>query len=357
MTYAIAAAGTGGHVFPGLAVGEALVALGIPPADVLFVGGGRLEAEVYPAAGFPFTGVELAGLQRRLTLSNLRLPLVVMRAARALRSVFEERKVRSVLGLGGYVTVPAGLAATGAGAALMLSEQNALAGLANRLMARRAVRVFGSFPATRHLPRAEWVGNPVREELARFDRRTLRLPAREGYGLALDRPVVGVVGGSLGAGAINQAVADMLQTPRPFQVLHLAGTAHAPRFREAAAAGANRWEVVGFENQMARFYAASDLVVARSGGAVAELTATATPAVLIPGSFGSAGHQQANAAVLARAGAAVVLAETELRRLGDLIGELVADQGRLAAMASAARSLAKPAAAADVAAALRQVHG
>ena len=163
MSFAIAAAGTGGHVFPGLAVGEALVASGVSRDEILFIGGDRLESQVCPAAGSPFFGVELAGLQRRLTLANLTMPAVVLRATRAIAAKLRDRQVGVMLGMGGYVTVPAGLGATRNKTPLFLHEQNAEAGLANRFMGSRAVRVFGSFPRTERLPRAEWVGNPVRD--------------------------------------------------------------------------------------------------------------------------------------------------------------------------------------------------
>ncbi len=356
MTFAIAAAGTGGHVFPGLAVGEALVDLGVPPGQILYVGGDRLEATVYPDAGFAFLGVELRGLSRRLTRSNLGLPALVWRATGAIRTELERRQVRAVLGLGGYVTVPAALAAARAGAALAVAEQNAHAGLANRLMARRASRVFVSFPRTRGLPQGEWVGNPIRRPLARFDRTRLRPAARGRWELDGELPVVGVFGGSLGAGAINAAVEAMLAAGEVhFQVLHLAGHGHAAMAEAAQRVSALRWVVLDFCDEMDSFYAACDLVIARAGGSVAELTATATPAVLIPGGFGSGGHQAANAAALEAAGAAVVVAEDRLDSLRDVVVDLAGDADRRARMAAAARDLARPQAATDIARALTEM--
>jgi UDP-N-acetylglucosamine--N-acetylmuramyl-(pentapeptide) pyrophosphoryl-undecaprenol N-acetylglucosamine transferase len=351
MTFAIAAAGTGGHVFPGLAVGEALVASGTPREDVLFIGGKRLEASVYPEAGFPFLSVELMGLQRRMTAENLRIPLVVKRAVDRIASELEDRRTGVVLGLGGYVTVPTGLAARRLGVPLCVSEQNAHAGLANRLMSRLAVRSFGAFPETEGMRAAEWVGNPVRASVL-----TPVTPqeARSGYGLALDRPVLGVFGGSLGAGALNDAVEAHLDQwlAAGIQVLHLVGA----RNEELVARAVPGWTVVPFEDRMERFYAACDLVIARAGGAVAELTATATPSILVPGTFGSGGHQLANARALEAAGAGVVLAEGDIARLGGLASELVSDDEVLVSMAVAARSLAKPHAAANISAVLKELH-
>lgn len=353
MSFAIAAAGTGGHVFPGLAVGEALVSLGIDQSDVLFVGGDRLEATVYPAAGFTFLGVELAGLQRRFTVRNARLPVVVRRAVAAMAAEFRGRSVQAVLGLGGYVTVPAGLAAGKAGAAWAIAEQNSGAGLANRVMSRRATRVFGSFPTTRGLPTAEWVGNPLRRSLTEFERSGLRPRALDLWGLDDDTPVVGVFGGSLGARAVDRAVIGMMAAwaGPPVQLLHIAGRGHG-LVADVARVSSATWVVLDFCQEMDLFYAACDLVVARAGGSVAEITATATPSILMPGGFGSSGHQAANAKVLEGVGAARVVPEKEAHTLGWVVSELVGSPRRRRDMAEACLRLARPQAASVVARAL-----
>ncbi|MBW3666886.1 MAG: glycosyltransferase, partial [Actinobacteria bacterium] len=225
MSYLIAAAGTGGHVYPGLSVAEALLELGVPQSEILFVGGDRLEKEVYPAEGYPFFEVEVRGLRREMSLGNLTLPLVVMRARRRIREVISQRAVRVAIGMGGYVTIPAAMAASSVGVTFMNAEQNAEAGLANRLAARWAARTFAAFPVTRGLPGAEWVGNPVRRPFWDFDRELLRDRAREHYGLDGAAPVLGVVGGSLGAKTLNVAVAGLVAAwdgPR-LEVVHLTG--------------------------------------------------------------------------------------------------------------------------------------
>jgi UDP-N-acetylglucosamine--N-acetylmuramyl-(pentapeptide) pyrophosphoryl-undecaprenol N-acetylglucosamine transferase len=313
---------------------------------------------VYPAAGFPFLGVELRGLSRSVTLQNLAIPMVVARAARSMSAEFQRRRVGAVLGLGGYVTIPAALAAWRVGARLAVSEQNAEAGLANAVAGRVAHRTFGSFPQTRRLPAAEWVGNPVRRDLARFDRQRLMPEAIERYGLQESFPVLGVFGGSLGAGAINSAVADMLDRWEgpAIQVLHLAGRIHAEQIGARAATSPTTWRVVAFEDRMDLFYAASDLVVARAGGAVAELAITATPSILVPGEFGSGAHQVENAEVFADRGASVVLTQNDLAELGDVVRSLITDRERLSTMSRACGSLAKPDAAATIARALKEMH-
>ncbi len=359
MTYLIAAAGTGGHVFPGLSVGEALVELGVDRGEILFVGGRRLEAEVFPSEGFPFLQLDLRGLSRSITPKNLSLPLVVWRARRRIAAAIQDRGVRVALGMGGYVTVPSALAARHAGIVFMVAEQNAEAGLANRLTSRWAARSFGSFPETEGPPKAEWVGNPVRRSFWSFQREDLRPVALSRYGLGPHQPVLGVFGGSLGAGALNDAVTKMLAqwVGPPFQIVHLTGTRHLEVLRSHPEPPHVRWVRRGFEEEMEMFYAASDLVVARAGGAVAELTATATPSILVPGSFGSAGHQDRNAHELARHGAAVVLAEDELGRLGEVVEETLFDRSALSEMGRAAQKLARPRAAFQIAEAMREAVG
>jgi UDP-N-acetylglucosamine--N-acetylmuramyl-(pentapeptide) pyrophosphoryl-undecaprenol N-acetylglucosamine transferase len=349
MTFAIAAAGTGGHVFPGLAVGEALLNRGVSREAILFVGGDRIEAEVYPVAGFPFLQVEVRGLQRSMTRRNLTLPRVVWRARDAITAAIGERGVEVVLGMGGYVTIPAALASRRSGAALFVAEQNAHAGLANRVASRWASRVFTSFPETEGLEQGEWVGNPVRQALWEFDRERLRPDALAHYGLEAGIPVLGVVGGSLGAGLLNEAAESLVRGwgGGHLQVLHLTGSAMPGNDVEPAPDVT--WVRRDFEDHIELFYAASDLVVARAGGGVAELTATGTPSILVPGDFGSSGHQAANAAFLGENGAAEVLAPDRITGLLPLVEGLLSSTQRLETMRRNALSIAKPEAATTIA--------
>jgi UDP-N-acetylglucosamine--N-acetylmuramyl-(pentapeptide) pyrophosphoryl-undecaprenol N-acetylglucosamine transferase len=354
MTFLIAAAGTGGHVFPGLAVGEALLAQGTPKGSILYVGGDRLEKSVYPESGFPFLQVEVRGLQRSMTMRNLSLPRVVWRARAAIVAAIEEREVKVVLGMGGYVTIPAALAAKSSGSALLVAEQNAGGGLANRVASRWAARTFTSFPDTEGLERGEWVGNPVRGALSSMSREETKPEALSHYGLDPRYPVLGAVGGSLGAGVINGAVRDLVENweRSRIQVLHLTGEGGATL--EQRASDSVLWVQRSFEKRMELFYAACDLVVARAGGGVAELTATSTPSILIPGEFGSSGHQAANAAFLNEAGAATVLTQDRLHLLPGLVAEILLSPDRLEAMRIGARSISKPDAAITIAGAMQE---
>jgi UDP-N-acetylglucosamine--N-acetylmuramyl-(pentapeptide) pyrophosphoryl-undecaprenol N-acetylglucosamine transferase len=351
MTFLIAAAGTGGHVYPGLSVGEALVDLGIDREEILFVGGDRLEAKVYPEAGYRFREVELAGLKRSMTFDNARIPTVVMRARRSLIAIMSDEGVDVALGMGGYVTLPVALAARSRRIPFYNAEQNAEAGLANKMTARWARASFVAFPRTGGIPRGKWVGNPVRKAFWGYDRARLRPGALQHFELDPHVPVVGVFGGSLGSAPINQAVADMVSSwsGPPLQVVHLTGASHLDAMAEHDSASGVSWRRLGFEENMELFFAASDLVIARAGGAVAELTATATPSILVPGQFGSGGHQSGNARFLAESGAAVIVEEEELSRLPKVVLELLGDEEKLLAMATACHAIAKPDAARTIA--------
>jgi len=357
MRVAFAAAGTGGHVYPALAVAEALVAAGLAAGDIVFFGGHRLEASVVPAAGFELVELELRGLERSLSPRNLSLPLVVARAADRIGTELARRGVAALAAFGGYVTVPAAWGARRRHVPVVIHEQNAVPGLANRLAARVAVRRFVAFPAAaRRLRAATVVGNPLRPSLARFDRETLRAEARAAYGLSRDGPVLGVLGGSQGARTLNEVALDFLaRHGEGVEVLHLAG----PRLRgEVAehAAGRENWHVLGFEDAMERFYAAVDLVLARAGAlTVSELAATATPAVLVPYAHGTGDHQAANAEELARAGGCLVVGEPSRARLPDLLAALLHDRDRRREMARAAAGTARKDAATVLAAAILEI--
>ncbi|GBD84680.1 UDP-N-acetylglucosamine--N-acetylmuramyl-(pentapeptide) pyrophosphoryl-undecaprenol N-acetylglucosamine transferase [bacterium BMS3Abin02] len=356
MSYAIAAAGTGGHVYPGLAIAEELERHGVAKEEILFIGGDRLEAQVYPGAGFPFLALRLQGLSRSLSVDNLKLPFVVRQAARRARNELQTRGVKVVLGMGSYVTVPVGWAAHRMGIPLYLHEQNGAAGLANRIMSRWARTTFVSFDGTRGVRRPETVGTPIRRNFL-ASRADLRHMALARYGLDPGTVVVGVFGGSLGAGVLNAAIGDLARrwNGPAISLLHLVGTRNVDGIDTVGAVVP--WVVVGYEDAMEYFYAACDLVVSRAGGvAVAEIAATHTPAILVPGGFGG-GHQASNAAAMERAGAAVHLPEEDIVSLEPVVRTLVENIARRREMAEAAVSIARVDAAERIAATLVSAHG
>ena len=355
MTYAIAAAGTGGHVYPGLAVAEALLAAGVGRDEIAFFGGGRMEAQAVPAAGFAFFELELRGLSRSLSPSNLAIPVLVWRASRAARAEMERREVRALLGMGGYVTIPVAYAARRMGARVILHEQNAHAGLANRVAARWADRVFVSFTTTSGLT-GEAVGNPLRARFTNFDAPALRGEAFRYYDLDPDVPTVGVFGGSLGARALNQAVTTLATdwSDGRVQIVHLVGSIHENDVHIGADGSTVNRCIVAFEERMELFYAASDVVLTRAGGSLFEVAATGTPSIVVPGMFGG-GHQAENAAAMAEVGAAIVLPEPELATLTAVVGDLLHDSDRRSRMTEAAKRVARPDAAKMVAAAMMEL--
>lgn len=349
MTIAIAAAGTGGHVFPALAVAEALVRLGTEPTDIVFFGGNRIEATAVPAAGFELVSVDVRGLVRKLSPTNVKVMTGVLKAARTLRREMSDRRVTVVLAMGGYVTGPAALAARMARIPLFLHEQNAIPGLANRWAARLAERVFVAFPAAMAgFSRAETVGNPLRFALLADPPDRPAALAR--YGLAPDRPVIGVLGGSQGADALNRAAGGLVESGH--QVIHLAGRDQHEPWTDLAA-GRSDWTVIPFEDDMQFFYAAADLVVARAGAlTVSELAATGTPSILVPYP-GVGNHQEANAAYLAEVGGATILLQPDLARLPAEV-DAALEPLELKRRAAAAHARGRPDAAGYVAAQLKE---
>jgi UDP-N-acetylglucosamine--N-acetylmuramyl-(pentapeptide) pyrophosphoryl-undecaprenol N-acetylglucosamine transferase len=356
MTFALAAAGTGGHIYPALAVAEELEERGVRRDEIVFFGGSRLEKVAVPGAGFELVEIEIRGLSRSLSMDNITLPAVVTRAARAVGRELEARRVRVLGAFGGYVSVPAAWGARRAGARYVLHEQNAVPGLANKLIARRAERVMVAFPAAaRTLTSAEVVGNPLRSALASFDRAELRPSALSRYGLDGDRPVLGILGGSQGARVLNETAALIRETAPEAQIIHLTGTSHEEAMT-ARATDDPEWHVVAFEPEMQFFYGAADLVLSRAGAlTISELAATGTPAVVVPYAAGTGAHQAANAAQLVEAGGALLVEEGEGAALAPAVAELLADDTRRMIMAKSAASVAQPDAAARVADAMVEV--
>jgi len=340
---AIAAGGTAGHVVPALAVADALRAEG---AEVAFVGGDRAEAELVPAAGYELHNLSVRGLSRSNPLRALHAIGLAGAAVPRARAILRELGVDAVLGGGGYVAGPAGLAALSLRLPLVLTEADSHLGLTNRLLAPRARRVCLAFPlAGREGERYRVTGRPIPPVTGD------RASGRARFGLGEEETVVLVFGGSLGSRSINLATLEAFASA-PFTVLHVSG----PRDYPALAAHDLRagYHLLSYLD-VADFglaLAAADLAVARSGGSVFELAAHGVPAILIPYPHAAGDHQSANARWMADAGAALVIADGELSaaRLGGEVAGLLADTHRLRSMAAASRGLARPHAARDVAA-------
>jgi len=359
VTFVMAAAGTGGHVYPALAVAEALVERNVDRSDIIFFGGERMEAGAVPAAGFELVSFDLPRLRRSLAATNLAIPRRLWKTTRAMKAQMVQRNAGVVLGTSGYPTVPASLAASGAGIPMFVQEQNASPGLAARFAARRAVTTFlGLAGSAERLPRSRIVGNPLRSVFGSFDRDARREAGRSRYGVASGSFVVGVLGGSLGAKVLNDSVAGIISawSGGPMEVVHLTGRGAFEEMTRAAEGSSLPWRCTAFEDAMEHFYAAADLVVCRAGAmTISELAATGSPAIVVPL---EAVGQQANAAALAGAGGAVVITQADLSGLPEAVATVGADRSRLREMAAGSLGMARPAAAGDVADALLEaIHG
>lgn len=361
MKVLIAGGGTAGHVFPALALARRLSAEG---DEVLFAGttDGQ-EARLVPAAGFPFVPVEARPFVRTVSLRAATAPIVAVRSVGRCRPIVEDHEV--VVGMGGYVSVPVALAALRSRRPLVLHEQNAVPGLANRILARPARTVALAFAeAARMLPRrARTVvtGNPVREEILAVanERDRLAKEAVEELGLVPGRRTVVVFGGSQGALHLNRSLVDAV--PRlareDVQLVVIAGPAHADGVRTSIGdAPRVPVRVLPFLDRMELAYAAADLVVARAGAmTVAEVAVCGIPSILVPYPYATGRHQEANARSLRRAGGASVLLDDELDGavLAERIGSLLDDADGLRVMGERARAWSHPEAASALARAVR----
>jgi UDP-N-acetylglucosamine--N-acetylmuramyl-(pentapeptide) pyrophosphoryl-undecaprenol N-acetylglucosamine transferase len=333
----IMAGGTGGHIFPALAVAKVLRARGIA---VVWLGvPGSMESRLVPAQGFPIEWLRVAGIRGKGALTWMFAPLRIAKAVAQAIGVLRRIKPRSVLGAGGYVSGPGGIAAWLMRIPLLIHEQNAIAGMTNRWLARMATQVLQAFPGS-FGPKvhASTIGNPVREDIAALTAPGQRFAGREARTRLL------IFGGSQGAQRLNavlpQALALLAPDKRP-QVLHQSGERGFDATRAAYADAHVEAEVLPFIDDMAKTYAWADLAVCRAGAmTVAELQAAGLGAIFVPLAVATDDHQTKNARVMVDVGAARLIQERDLTpaRLSAVIAELGADRAKLLKMAEAART-------------------
>ncbi len=344
-TIMIMAGGTGGHIFPALSVADYLRDRGW---NVIWLGARTgMEAKLVPERGYPMAWIRFSGLRGKGPIRAALLPLNLLIAFwQSARAIFAHRP-EVVLGMGGYVAFPGGMMASLLHRPLVIHEQNSVAGLTNKVLAGVADRVLAGFPDAFKKGRAAWTGNPVRPDIAGIAEPRARFAGRSGALKLL------VIGGSLGAQALNevvpQALARMPSASRP-EVTHQAGAAHIETLKANYARAGVSVDARAFIDDMAAQYAASDLVICRAGAStIAELAAAGVASVLVPFPHAVDDHQTVNARFLADRNAAVSIPQRELtsERLADLLRTL--DRGRLLAMAEAARAVGKPDATASVA--------
>lgn len=348
-SFVIAGGGTAGHLQPALAVARALVARGHAAAAIHFVGSARgLEARLVPEAGFGVTLLAGRGIVRRLSVANIGAIVGLVRAVVAAQILMARRRPTAVLAVGGYASVPGALAAIAQRVPLVLHEQNAVPGLANRMAGRFARASAVSFEGT-GLPRPTVTGNPVSKEILDVTRSAdQRRQARVELGVPAEALMVAAVGGSLGSRRINDAVVGLVELwpgRSDVAVHHVIGTRDWPGTQPSTGDDTGvLYHAVEYEHRMPLVLAAADVVVARAGGTtVAELAAVGVASVLIPLPQAPGDHQTANAAGLVRAGAAILVPDGELtaERLATELGPLLDDHGRRARMAAAARGLSR----------------
>jgi UDP-N-acetylglucosamine--N-acetylmuramyl-(pentapeptide) pyrophosphoryl-undecaprenol N-acetylglucosamine transferase len=302
----------------------------------------RVEATLVPERGYAFDSFSISGLPRRPSLALARAAGQALTAPPACFKILGKRRPDVVLGAGGYVAGPMVLAARMRGIPCALTEADAHLGLANRLAAPLADRVFLALPVGRHGEKYRPVGRPI----PAASRAHPRAEARAALGLAPDAHVVLIFGGSLGARLLNDVALDAWAEAGP-SVIHLCGERDYPELRDRA----TRPDYIlrPFMDEIGLAYGAADIVLARAGGSVWELAAAGLPAVLVPGEFATGAHQEKNARWFVDGGGAVVVPEADASTAPRIVEELLADPTRLGAMATAMRTAAKPDAAEEIA--------
>lgn len=352
----IAAGGTGGHLFPAIAVAEEFAQLTDNHCQVEFIGtSDRIEATIVPKHGYPFYTIPIIGLQKLVSVGTLKLPFRIVQSVLRARQILRETEPHCVICAGAYLSYPVGLAASQLGIPLFLMESNALPGKTIKRLAPRATRIYATFEESRQhfspsvASRVEVLGNPVRSNLSTLpDKASVRTM----FGLAPDKPTVFVFGGSLGARSINAAVLSALEQFRAagIQVLWQTGKSYTP----AANAYGNGVHTMQFVENMAAAYAAADVVVCRAGATtIAELAIIRKPAILVPFPQAANDHQTGNALALQNEGAAILLRDAEVQeRLFASVQGLLSNANSQEAMMHSLSAFAKPDAARDIAQAI-----
>lgn len=352
----ITGGGTGGHVSPAIALGQELVRRGHRRSSISFVGArGRLEAEAVPEAGFTIELLPVRGLRFRPTVENVRVLWDALRSVVAARRIVRRLRPRVVVGVGGYASLPCVVAARLLRIPTVVHEQNAAPGIANRIAVLLGARAGVSLPGT-PLRRAVLTGNPVRRELVELRR------------AQAEPPLVVVVGGSLGAGTLNDTALGLYDRWRhrtDIAVYHVAGARNLADCTERLDGlrrpdDALQYELVGYEHHLDQVYARAALVVCRAGAStVAELAVAGLPSILVPLPGAPSDHQTRNARSLAGVGAAVMVtdAECDAARVDELVAQLVDDRAVLLRMGERARSLGRADASARLADLVEEAAG
>ena len=330
----ISGGGTGGHIFPALSIANALKRLD-KDIEILFVGAeGKMEMEKVPEAGYKIVGLPVRGLQRKLTLSNLKVLWNLWRSLKKAKRGVQEFKPDVVVGVGGYASGPIGKVAANAGIPLVLQEQNSYAGVTNKLLAKKAAKICVAYEGMeRFFPKEKiiFTGNPVRKDL--LNAANERAEGIAFYGLDANKKTVLITGGSLGAGSINKAMVRWLEKIagwKNVQVIWQCGSYYHKELEEQLKGRMpENVKFMPFLKRMDLAYACADLVVARAGaGTISELCLLGKAAVLVPSPNVAEDHQTKNAMALVNKQAAVMVKDAEVvERLGEVMERLLQDDG------------------------------
>lgn len=350
----ISGGGTGGHIFPAIAIADGLKASGLP-VDILFVGAkGRMEMEKVPAAGYRIEGLDIAGFQRSLSAKNLSFPFKVLKSLLDARDIITRFQPDIAVGVGGYASGPTLFAASLKGIPTVIQEQNSYPGITNKILSRKARKICVAYPGMERFFPADkmvYTGNPVRETIAR------ELPSKheacQFYGLDPSKPVILSFGGSLGARTLNVSVEASLQrwVQEGAQLLWQTGSFYYndiyTRWKEQLPAGVR---IMEFIREMHMAYAAADVIISRAGAlSISELCIVGKATVLVPSPNVAEDHQTKNARALTDKGAALMLTDEEApERLAEAVSKLLKDERQRTEMGQAIRQFAKPNATRDI---------
>lgn len=352
MKIIISGGGTGGHIFPAVAIAKTIQTR-YPQAEILFVGAeGKMEMEKVPAAGFEIIGLPIVGIQRKLTWKNFLVPFKVLASMRKARKIIKDFNPDIAIGVGGYASGPLLRAAASAGVKTLIQEQNSYPGITNKLLAKKANTICIAYrEVERFFPKEKLVltGNPVRPEVTVLDGK--REKAINHFGLDAAKKTLLVVGGSLGARTINEAIqacADKL-IQQGIQILWQTGKAYNTT-AETFAKGRNSLKVQAFIREMDLAYAAADVIVSRAGAmSISELCLVKKPAIFVPSPNVSEDHQTKNAMSLVQSEAALLVKDSEAcEKLGDEIISLFTDEYKMTRLSANIASLGRPNAAENI---------
>ncbi|SEJ80096.1 UDP-N-acetylglucosamine-N-acetylmuramylpentapeptide N-acetylglucosamine transferase [Cyclobacterium xiamenense] len=350
----ISGGGTGGHIYPAIAIAKAWNER-FPESEVLFVGAeGKMEMQKVPEAGYPIEGLRIAGLQRRFTLENLSFPFKVLDSLQKARKLVKNFKPHLVVGVGGYASGPVLFAAQRKGLPTLIQEQNSYAGLTNRLLAKKATAICVAYPQMeRYFPKEkiQYTGNPVRKDI--LDLTGKKEAAWKKFNLQPDKPVVLSIGGSLGARTLNEAMLESMHgfEAKGYQVLWQTGSYYFQKVsQQVRDSGLQHIHPQEFIKDMDLAYAAADLVISRSGAlSVSELSLVGKPVIFVPSPNVAEDHQTKNAMAVVTQGGALLLTDSmAVRELESLVHALLQDPEKQQSLSEAIKKLSKPNAAVEI---------